>query len=950
MKIAVDGRLVLVFVAAIVVGGCGGGSDTSSGHSSGPTAPKTVSLTVTKAGSGTVSFNPAGNSCGTDCRSYASGMSVTLSASAASGYAFDGWSGSGISCSGTGNCIVSMTASSTVAANFTQTSASQNTLTVTVSGSGTVTSSPSGINCGSSCSGAFDSTTSVTMTAVPGSGYTFSGWSGACSGTGGCTVSMSTTRNVSATFSQNSSPGGSANLTIPAGHPRLMYSNSTMLSQARVWYAGNKDQVSWSDNLFPISMNGLRAVLSQDASYCNKPIDSSNPSSPTPISWVLNSTCFRQYDGVDGCQNIIDNSRWNGEEIVLVFDFCHDAMTPDQRQQLINKYNPLFAQLNVPGQWGDGAPSNNYFWGFMRNSIEWGIATYGENDQAQSFIDDGIVRRFEGQFIPFAATAGPNKYSTSGGKGGVPAEGTNYGRYQLQYPTIPFVSAGLMGKALYNETNWFKESVFYQIYTTTPAPTVISTAPASASYQVFAFNDDDVSLDGHSAENGYVGQFMTIAATLWKDINIGMYARQFLNTVSPTVPNIAKSVDLAGSPKDFSLLPLDYYAPGIANLFTRDKWGPSATSVLVQMNEEPGIGGHYHNADYGVFQIWRGTADANSGRWLSRGTYSYGDYIAGLGGVNREFPGKALGGNALVFEGLGAMASPPPVSYSKGPGIVQRLESRDAYSYAAVDLTNLYRSTGSSYFDENYYWATGTVRLRDDNPHVKKIVREFVFIRPLETLVVFDRMESTAYDRTDVGLAHLQKLDANLDPVTSNGVPVMVDLPVTTQISNAESVRKTFLVHFEQAPTKIADNVYEGVNGPSALRVTTLVPATVSSQVVNERNVGLSKFTAARGAQYRLELTQSGQAQSHFLNVLQAKDSGGMNSVNLNISLQETASEFQVTLTHPNRGTAIIVFNKGTTSTGGQFGYSASGTPTLIPLIDHVQSIQVTDSGPNWVQ
>ena len=68
-------------------------------------------------------------------------------------------------------------------------------------GTGTVTSSPAGIDCGSTCSAEYASGTSVTLTAAAASGSTFSGWSGACSGTEAtCTVSMSEARSVTANF------------------------------------------------------------------------------------------------------------------------------------------------------------------------------------------------------------------------------------------------------------------------------------------------------------------------------------------------------------------------------------------------------------------------------------------------------------------------------------------------------------------------------------------------------------------------------------------------------------------------------------------------------------------------------------------------------------------------------------------------------------------------------
>jgi hypothetical protein len=68
-------------------------------------------------------------------------------------------------------------------------------------GSGTVTSTPSGIDCGSTCSARFTTGTSITLTAAPTSGSTFAGWSGGCSGTAStCSITVDQERSVTATF------------------------------------------------------------------------------------------------------------------------------------------------------------------------------------------------------------------------------------------------------------------------------------------------------------------------------------------------------------------------------------------------------------------------------------------------------------------------------------------------------------------------------------------------------------------------------------------------------------------------------------------------------------------------------------------------------------------------------------------------------------------------------
>ena len=80
--------------------------------------PPQRQLTVSKAGggTGTVTSSPGGIDCGATCSaSFADGVSVTLSAKAGSESSFAGWGGA---CSGTGACVVSMTAAKSVTANF----------------------------------------------------------------------------------------------------------------------------------------------------------------------------------------------------------------------------------------------------------------------------------------------------------------------------------------------------------------------------------------------------------------------------------------------------------------------------------------------------------------------------------------------------------------------------------------------------------------------------------------------------------------------------------------------------------------------------------------------------------------------------------------------------------------------------------------------------------------
>jgi hypothetical protein len=143
-----------------------------------------VAVTLAGTGSGSVSASPPGPR-------YAPGTSVTLTAAAASGSVFSGWSGD---CSGSSvSCVLIMSNNRSAVATFQP--VPQFTLSVTTSGSGsgTVTRNPS--------ASSYASGTSVTLTATPSSGSVFAGWSGACSGTSStCSVTMTSNQSVGATF------------------------------------------------------------------------------------------------------------------------------------------------------------------------------------------------------------------------------------------------------------------------------------------------------------------------------------------------------------------------------------------------------------------------------------------------------------------------------------------------------------------------------------------------------------------------------------------------------------------------------------------------------------------------------------------------------------------------------------------------------------------------------
>lgn len=143
MQVPQGGSVKLIATAAVGSafagwsgGGCTGTSDCTTTVNAAAavvaTFTTTPQLTVVKAGNGigTVTSAPAGINCGTECAQNINyGNMVTLTATTTAGTSFVGWSGGG--CTGTGTCVVTVTAATQVTATF---SCSANTLTLNYTG------------------------------------------------------------------------------------------------------------------------------------------------------------------------------------------------------------------------------------------------------------------------------------------------------------------------------------------------------------------------------------------------------------------------------------------------------------------------------------------------------------------------------------------------------------------------------------------------------------------------------------------------------------------------------------------------------------------------------------------------------------------------------------------------------------------------------------------------
>ena len=605
---------------------------------------------------------------------------------------------------------------------------------------------------------------------------------------------------------------------IPASHPRLWW-NSTRITQAQQWYNAHPFTLPTITNGDHAFLHALASIMTGNTQYCTNAVNWLVGYS-LPAGQVLPSAIGS------------DASRWDGENAILIYDWCWNQMSASQRSTVIGNWNTWLGNINQQSWGGVGMEQNNYYWGNLRNSLEWGIATYGENSQAQSFINNALVTRWENSFIPHANNA-------VAGKGGVLQEGPGYGAVIPWYSTIPFETVNMYGRDVSVESNFFKESIMYLVYSTTLSQTTRK-GDLNPSYELFQFNDDEYPQNSQIYYiRTYYGDAMTYFANHWKNLPLGQYARQWINTIVPKTTKLYSAFNSSGSALAFSNLPLDYYAPGPGFFYTKNSWNPSSTSINLQLGAFSAVG-HSHK-DSGTFQIWK------NGKWMSRETTGYAQNIIGYNGASVGVI-EHVAHNGLLFNGVGQLSD----SWTKGKPVVTRLESKSDYSYASVDLGDIYKANAD---------FAGRV---PESP-TSTTVREFIFIKPLETLLIFDRIGSAS-----------------------------------------SSFTKTFLLHSETNPVK-QDNTHY-ILGNGGLRLSALTPGLPSDgsgiTIVNEGTSGVG--------QYRMQEEISGSAVSYLINVL---DSSGQNVA---ATLVDNGNTFIITI-----GSYVIVLNKGISSVGGTINGNA---------------------------
>jgi|CXWL01.1.fsa_nt_gi hypothetical protein len=669
------------------------------------------------------------------------------------------------------------------------------------------------------------------------------------------------------------SAANAVTLQIPATHPRLWYGNAARLAQAQTYFGTTPFTPAGADIQFE---RALRGVVMGNAGDCTAAATHLN-------AWL-----------VENNGNRLDALRQQGEELLVIYDWCHGALTQPQIATLVARWNG-YMDLEIADTFANqGSEANNYWWGRTRNLLMWGIGSFNDNPRAQEFINQALDTRFGTWF--------PSWYQDFG-RGGVFPEGADYGVVSLSYGLIPFASAADFGFDPYGETPYFREAIYAMLYGTAPDSTAI-TDSFSGGKLLFPFNDDE-----HFHEGGvintreYLGDFARYFGVRAAATGNAKHARAWLGHTNAGRRWMFDALGGTGTAADFADLPLDYYAPGAEVLDSRTSHASDATQVHLQLNTPGGV--QHRHYDAGSFQIWR------KGRWITRESAGYADNLRGFMNIGTIDTDQALAHNTLLFEawstgrwvGEGPHVIPPGAPLQENPRSlprVTRLQHAPDFSYVAVDFSDAYRNE---------------LDTRVDWPYADKAWREFVFIRPLQALVILDRMRGSA---------------DSLRPYYNGGGWVLTGPHVT-----ADQVRRTFVMHFETEPTAAANRLSATV-GTQTAQLITLLPTAPTFRVFNEDVPGDEE-----AGQYRVELDSIGSTDSYFLNVVTGYDAG---EAPLGATLTDNGSNWTLTLTHPTRGNATLSLNKGMVSTGGSLTVGLTTTP----LREDVQGISVTTERPVW--
>jgi hypothetical protein len=364
--------------------------------------------------------------------------------------------------------------------------------------------------------------------------------------------------------------------------------------------------------------------------------------------------------------------------VALVYDWCYDRLTPAQRsrwltysnQSVKNIWNPRSASWGAKtyswSGWSVDNPSNNYYYSFLRATMLLGLASFGENDQSQTWLDTFRIAKLEKQLFPTF------KRDLDGGGS---REGTGYGTAMRGLFQMLDWWERSTGERLAERAPHTLASMAHMMHST--VPTLDRLAPTG-----------DHARDSSAALFDYHRDYLLELMALFPNERMSGAAKSFLVPVMKQGFNAY--IDFLYGDSHVPTQPLTdlsttYWGAGTGQLMMRSSWKPSATYANFICG--PYTESHAHR-DQGSFVLYRGGWLLNDANMQSASGIEQGEELH----------------NLLRFELAGAT-----VKQSVGAGCkLTALVDNALFAYASARVTGAYE---------------GRVA-------VQKVEREFLFIKP----------------------------------------------------------------------------------------------------------------------------------------------------------------------------------------------------------------------------
>ncbi len=501
---------------------------------------------------------------------------------------------------------------------------------------------------------------------------------------------------------------------IPANKDRLVAALNAGTPAAKRFQSMVDDQLNGGDVYDFENWNAaLLGQLTGDAKYCTaavKAVDSEVMMAQAAIAGG-NTPDVASDDYLDVGDDIGD--------LALVYDWCYDTLTADQRtawlgyanQAVTNVWNPMSASWGGSAASWDGwaidDPDDNYYYSFLRATMMLGLAAHGEYDGIDQWITEFHDTKLVGELVPnFDMNL----------QGGGSREGTGYGVSLRDLFELYDIWNASTGEAIATMTPHTRASMLDFIHQVVPtldrvAPTGDQSRDSTASF----FDYHRMFLE----ELAYQFPTDTLAApalALLQNCSVPAMTEEFMY-----VYDFLLATDVA--PTSLDGLGTTYYAPGTGQFYSRSGWDTHAT--WINMNAGPYTESHAHQ-DQGALIIYKD------------GYLAYDPVIDSHSGLPQDVDDHGT---------LRVVKNGKPVAQQLGQAsTLLALHAGAGYVHIAADLTALEGSDAT------------------------QLQREVVYLLP-DTVVIYDRATTPAADQQVWSLAFpaTPTISAATTTVTASG-------------------------------------------------------------------------------------------------------------------------------------------------------------------------------------